>query len=204
MKNIIILGLVFGVFACRNVERKSSYFYLKHNYESSSSACIDTLPVSISQELRDSVYYLHYLLTRNSGIDTISYVLKEDMNFEPIYVINNGLDRTRQFQLVDKVEFSINNKTYQVYKYAYNATVIDGCVTHFWTPELGVFIIRSTTWRNMRILYSTNPVKNDEINTLCRLVWQKPEFYFGCVERMELFPKSMVDKSIEEYLEIKQ
>ncbi|MPQ48901.1 hypothetical protein GCQ56_18030 [Marinifilum sp. N1E240] len=156
------------------------------------------------QELKDSVYHLNYILRRESGVDSISYILGEDSISEPIYIVNNSKDRMRDFQFVEKNEFSINFKTYVVYKYAYNTSAIDGCVTHFWTPELGVFLIRSTTWRSMRILYSTNTAINDKINSLCRLIWQKPEFYFGCVERMELLPESMVDKCIENYINLEK
>jgi len=145
MKNILITVLILGIFGCNKTEKEDSYFYLKHNYESYSSAYVDTLPMTFSHELNDSIYRLEYTLTGESGVDTISYFLKEDSNFAPVYVVNNNFDSMRDFQLVEKNEFSINFEPHTVYKYAYNTTAIDGCVTHFWTPDLGVFLIRSTT-----------------------------------------------------------
>ncbi len=194
MRHLLIIGIILGIFSCKKTEKKDSYYYLDYDYERYSAATVDTLPVIISQIIKDSVYNLKYILNTESDIDSISYTLKEDTNFKPNYVVNNKYRKKEDFQFVEKNEFSINSNSFVVYKYACDAKSIDGCVTHFWTPKLGVFLIRSTTWRRMKILYSTNIVKNETINSLCRLIWQKPDFYFGGAEKMKLIRESLTKK----------
>ncbi|PWD98232.1 hypothetical protein [Marinilabilia rubra] len=194
---LVLIGLIF-ISSCRSLTDNSELFYLSHNYESYTSAYIDTIRTIQSVEKEDSVYRIKYKVYELDRIDTITYILKEDSSFQPEYQWNG--DCGSAFILADVEEFNLNFKSYKVYKYASNPRAIDGCVTHFWTPGLGVFLVRSTAWRKMRILYSTNEEINKEITSLCRLIWQYPEFYFGCNEKMEIIPNQIFEEFSDWYM----
>ncbi len=203
MKFIGFIFTLIIISSCQTTVDNEKLYYLSHNYESYTSACIDTIQTIQTAEVIDRVHHITYKMIRPDRIDSITYILKEDTIFQPKYLWKNDIDSDSEFVLTDMKEFSVNFKQYRVYKYALNPNAIDGCVTHFWTPELGVFLVRSTSWRKMRVMYSTNSNKNDEITSLCRLIWQYPEFYFGCSERIHLIPDFIYNEFNDWYLKEK-
>jgi hypothetical protein len=167
---------------------------------------LDTVEVKIETEIQDSIYSLTYLFSS----DTVIYNLKESENYQPKYYRNGQKVENNDFVFVAKKDYQINGQKFDVYKYTRNPMGIDGCVTHFWSPEIGVIIKRSATWRNFSKLQTNNFDLNQKINLLAELIYQDTEFYKGCVEEQELVPKSIAKeffdwkiKEMEKELKIK-
>ena len=198
---LLYLATLLAVFQSCNpgnsVEKEVALRYFYINYEiallSEVMMTEDTLDY-VSSVSSDSIYTLEYVYPKS----TDGYILRADSDFEPIY-ISNAKDTSSSFVYVANQDFKINDRNYQVFKYASNPGSIDGCVTHFWTPEMGIILIRSSTWRNFSKLQTNNDSINKEINLLAELIYQDVAFYYGCTEEMELIPQA----DMEEYYQKK-
>jgi hypothetical protein len=171
-----------------------SYYYLEYDIECCTELYLTENQVQYSNFITDSIYTLNYIFNKDSiSADTITYLLKENKNFEPKYLINGKKKDHDIFLFANSKTFTID-KEYKVYKYASNPFVIDGCVTHFWTPEFGVILTRSTTWSSFRKLRTNNDRISRKIDLLVELIYQDTEFYKGCVEELKLIPKKDAEK----------
>ena len=212
MKNALyILTIILTIFACNprkvdDTQKKTKFYFVNYDLEFSPELYLDTIEVKIDTKIQDSIYSLTYLYPN----DTIIYNLKASENYQPNYYRNGQKVATNDFVFVSKRDFEINGRKFYVYKYARNPIGIDGCVTHFWIPEIGVIIKCSATWRNFSKLQTNDFDLNQKINLLAELIYQDTEFYKGCVEEQELIPKSIAKeffdwkmKEIERELKIK-
>jgi hypothetical protein len=195
-KALYILTIILAVFACdsrkvNDTQETTKYFFVIYDLELPAELNLDTIEVNISTEIQDSVYSLTYVNEYNIAHDTVIYKLKESENYQPEYYFNGAKAETNNFVFVSKENSQINGQKFNVYKYARNPFAIDGCVTHFWTPEIGIIIKRSATWRNFSKLQTNDFDLNQKINLLAELIYQDTEFYKGCVEEQELIPKSI-------------
>ena len=148
------------------------------------------MSIEYFKELQDSIYTLTYISRLTSDNDTVKIKLKESENFQPEYIHNGEKSKKEDFVFVSSREYKIEGQLFNVYKYAKNPFVIDGCITQFWTPEFGIIIKRSSTWRNFSKLRTSSKVNNQKIDLLFELINQDTEFYKGCYEELELIPKS--------------
>lgn len=82
--------------------------------------------------------------------------------------------------LIDKEEYSIDGKTYPIYKYGLNMLVTDGCSTHFWSPELGILLTYSPTWGSFSRMKVDDDQKTDIIEQVSNIIMNDKEFYGGC------------------------
>lgn len=172
-----------------------TYYYVNYDIECCTELYLTENQIQYYHSITDSIYTLNYIFFKDSiSTDTITYLLKEDKTFYPKYLINRKNKDHDIFLFINSITFTID-KEYKVYKYASNPFVIDGCETHFWTPEVGIILTRSTTWRNFRKLRTNNDSINRKIDLLVELIYQDTEFYKGCLEEMELIPK----KDAEEF-----
>ncbi|NJK83032.1 MAG: hypothetical protein HC912_03665 [Saprospiraceae bacterium] len=86
---------------------------------------------------------------------------------------------TIELLLKSSMSFSINGKSYAVHKYVTGYNDIDGCVTHFFSPDFGIIFQYSTTWGNYRELYQS---PNDElVSALISCMYNERDFYKGCL-----------------------
>ncbi len=193
MRNsLYILIIILTTFGCNSrkvhdAQKTTKFYFVNYNLELPSEVYLDTVEVEIETEIQDSVYSLTY----SSLNDTIVYNFKESEYYQPKYYLNGEKVENNNFVFVSKKDYQINGHKFDVYKYARNPTGIDGCVTFFWTPEIGVIIKRSATWRNFSKLQTNDFDLNQKINLLTELIYQDTEFYKGCVEAQELIPKSI-------------
>ena len=155
---------------------------MSYNLEFPAELNLDTLELNINTEIQDSVYSLTYINEKDIVHDTVIYNLKESKNYQPEYYFNGEKAETNDFVFVSKKDYQINGQKFNVYKYARNPFAIDGCVTHFWTPKIGIIIKRSATWRNFSKLQTNDFDLNQKINLLAELIYQDTEFYKGCEE----------------------
>ncbi|PKP22521.1 MAG: hypothetical protein CVU05_03455 [Bacteroidetes bacterium HGW-Bacteroidetes-21] len=192
-----ILAVIITLTGCimkneKSVEKQINYFFVKHNIESCNELTLDTVNVDFTQDIKDSIFTLNYIYHTNSVIDSVTYKLKESNSYKPVLLVNNiNLD----FIFVAKENFQIKGIDFMVYKYAKNPFAIDGCITHFWTPKIGILTTRSATWVNYSKLLTSNDSINEYIDLLTEMIFQKVEFYKGCSEELELIPK----KDIQEF-----
>lgn len=188
--------IILTNFACnsRKVDDKiktTKFYFVNYNLELPSELYLDTVEIVIDTKVQDSIYALTYVFLNDNAKDTIIYNLKESEYYQPKYYLNREKAEIDDFVFVSKKDYQINGQKFDVYKYAKNPIGIDGCVTHFWTPEIGVIIRRSATWRNFSKLQTNDFDFNQKINLLTELIYQDTEFYKGCVEEQVEVPKSI-------------
>ena len=170
------------------------YSYVNYYVELASEVMLTVDSLDYLSSVSDSIYTLQYIYPK----DTVGYVLRADSDFQPKY-ISKANDTSDAFVYVAHQDFKINDRIYPVFKYANDPAVIDGCVTHFWTPEIGVILTRSSTWRNFSKLQTNNDSINSEINLLAEVIFQDVAFYYGCTGEMELMPQT----DAQEYRNVK-
>jgi len=183
--------MIFTCCSLRNKpteENQTKYYYVNFDFYFGNEVMIDTIKIDYSICQKDSVYTLKYIYKKDSTFDTLTYTLKESTLYKPSLFQNN---EDQEFQYVTNMCFKYKGKIFKVYKYAKNAMAIDGCVTHFWVPEFGIILKRSTTWRNYCKLRTSSDSTNIYIDFLSEMIFQNPEFYSGCDERVELMPESV-------------
>lgn len=171
-----------------------TYSYLNYSIEIGSYVNLTESKVQYTKSLVDSIYSLNYIYQDSNSVDTITFVLKEDKNFEPLYLENGKINNKNILHYVNSVNFYVekNNqayKSYNVHKFAQRPDVADGCVTFFWTPELGIILERSATWNNFGKLKTNDNELNKEIDFLTELIYHNIRFYYGCDQEMELMHK---------------
>ncbi|AHM59096.1 hypothetical protein D770_25675 [Flammeovirgaceae bacterium 311] len=166
-------------------EKAIKYSYVNYQIELVSEVLLTVDTTKYLFSVSDSIYTLKYINPK----DTVSYILRADSIFQPIY-ITNAKDTSDSFIYVAHLDFKINDRLYRVFKYASDPGVIDGCVTHFWTPELGIILTRSSTWRSFSKLQTNSDSINQQINLLAEVIYQDASFYNGCNKEMELMPKA--------------
>ena len=174
-----------------NEDKPIKYSYINYQIELVSDVLITADTTEYLLSVSDSIYSLKYIYQKDSQeSDTVSYILKQSPDFQPKYLINRKRVEPQAFVYVANQGFRINDKIYPVYKYASNPYVTDGCVTHFWTPELGIILTRSSTWRSFRKLQTNADRINRQINLLSEVIFQDVSFYNGCDQEMELISKA--------------
>lgn len=210
MKNIIYVATVLIMFllSCETnnkdiIENNDYYFYVNYNYDFYPEINTDTTKIVYYQTFIDGVYMLNYLFSKDiknfdletTKIDTVTYHLTENESYNPKYFINGEKKDTLDFIYVSKQRYIICHGSFTVYKYAKNPYSIDGCITYFWTPKIGILIKRCSAWKNYSKLQTNNDSINECINLLTEMIYQDTEFYKGCNEKLQL----MMETDVEEF-----
>lgn len=194
MKSLnLILLFLFTLQACVNNQGKligNQYFFIRHKIELANEITIDTVQAEMFTEMRDSIFNVEYLIENNAKKDTIKYRFEPSRYFNSELVINSKKYKELDFVFTSMRTYVINGKNFQIYKYAKNPLIIDGCEVHFWNPQIGVFITKSLVWKSYKKLQSRNSLENDLINLLSEILFQDYTFFNGCLEEQRLIPKS--------------
>jgi len=96
--------------------------------------------------------------------------------------ILNGIKQ--DFRYIISAHFLLNNKEYTVFKYESGYRAIDGSVSHFWTPEFGLFFSMSNTWCNYsKLLITSNKEKQKELSHLIEMVLLNYDLIYGYKNR---------------------
>jgi len=194
-QNLFLFFTILIISCCSSEKIQTSnkstqYFYVNYNLGKYSELYLDTTKVVYQSSTLDSIHTLIY----ESNVDTLVYKVKKSKNFQPEYFSREKLLNKSCFVYVSSKNFQIDGQVFYVYKYAYNPEGIDGCSTHFWSPDLGIFLKRFPTWRNFSKLQTNNTGINNQINLLAELIYQDTQFYQGCAEEVEIIPKSIVEE----------
>lgn len=188
----LVLLMLFGCndSSLKVQEKKVGYFYVRYDIECCTKLNLDTIHIKYNKEIKDSMHILNYIYTKDSITDTVTYKYQLTDKFTPEYLFNGKKGKNDEYLLFAKEQYQIKGKSFDVYKYALNPNVIDGCINHFWTPEIGVFISRSWTWKNFRKLQTNNDSINGYIDLLTELIYNDISFFSGCADELELVLKS--------------
>jgi len=133
------------------------------------------------------ILYKSLILIQTKNNDT--FKLKySDSSYQAIYylsshrkfndfVVYNRKD-TQQLSFVGKRIYRLGKDNFDIYKYIENKGVTDGEFCLFWSPNYGILVERSNTWRNIRKLISSGREKQDDtIAILCDIIFGDIDFY---------------------------
>lgn len=77
---------------------------------------------------------------------------------------------TLNLLLEEKADYLINGVSHPVYKYLLNPEVIDGATQHFWSPEFGMLLTKSSTWKSFSHLTKTSQGNTEVLNQLLMIL----------------------------------
>ena len=183
VRYLIGLLLLFNI-SCVNREKGvSAYIVAKGIF---SQTKIDTVLFDAHVSNNKSIVKLKYLyedhIVDEYILDTLDY-----SNCE--YYRNNA---KIDFVFVKSHLFYINGKKYIALKYSSNFQAADGCINHFYVPNIGFILINSRTWGNYQKMWLDNTLQN-EIDILIELMILNYKFYYGCVDDKGIPEKIILD-----------
>jgi hypothetical protein len=73
---------------------------------------------------------------------------------------------TLKLLFANEVEYRINDSIYVVKKFTLDRNAIDSESQHYWSPEFGIILIKTTTWGGFKIMTQTSSGSQDALNTL--------------------------------------
>jgi len=146
--------------------------YLRTNFdiEIADEVYTETYPINLNQ-IQDGKMVK---LIMQSEQDTVIYELSE--NESNGRYSRNG--KSEPITLLDKKDYQMDGQAYPIYKYGLNMIEMDGCSTHFWSPEFGILLIHSATWGGFSQIRPQD--KNELIDQLSRIIMNDKKFYEGC------------------------
>ncbi|MDO1451776.1 hypothetical protein Q0590_36215 [Rhodocytophaga aerolata] len=215
---LVLLFSIFGLFSCARQEEevaqpagKLEYSYIAYDLECCTMVELKQQPLQYSSSVKDSIHTLTYIYEVEQTPDTITYILKEAQKFDAQLVSKGNHMRDHMLPMVNSTSlFFFGNaevkKEYKVYKYASNAVTMDGCVSLFWVPEIGIILKRNPSWRSFQKLRTNNDSLNRQIELLIDVIVQDQEFYRGCGfeipdEGFELERKRMILEKEQQLLQ---
>jgi hypothetical protein len=158
---------------------KNMFTYLSHKYiDCRSCLVVDTVNYDVSFTRQKDIYVLEFNYTNYSVVYHLSMI--DSLNKS--YSVHQGLIAENEILIVGRLDVKINNNTFPVFKLAENYKTIDGCINKYWTPDFGIFLIKSTGWGNYSKLIVEDPIEQLYLNILIEAVMQDVEFYLNCTE----------------------
>ena len=169
-KSILILIVLFLVSCGKNETNNSLYIRTDFDVEIADEVYTESYPINFNQIQNGRITKL----IMQADQDTVIYELSvSDKNGG---YIRNG--KRKPIVLIDKKDYRINRNVHSIYKYGLNMIAMDGCSTHFWSPEYGILLIRSATWGGFSQLKPKD--ENELIDQLSRIIMNDKDFYEGC------------------------
>jgi hypothetical protein len=110
-------------------------------------------------------------------IPAFQYILSKDSGFNYKFISKNNV---KALFLEQKYCFSIDKRNYQVYKFIENKNITDGEIIHFWSPDYGILLIKSSTWNVFTKLINTdNDTTNEKVEILCDYIFNNRNMYYS-------------------------
>ena len=140
---------------------------------------IDTLDVLIKRI--DSTNYIYK--SRSLDENKWSFELKFELEKDTVKVITEGNwnKKDEVYKAIDRKAVKLyyyGNRYYFVYKILRYSPAVDSEGLIFWSPEFGIILERSLTWRSFgRFEYLSDDSKNEIIRHLCFLIMNDNKFY---------------------------
>lgn len=98
----------------------------------------------------------------------VKYILSTNSEGDNKYISLEG--DTLNLIFGGKSEYLINGESYPIYKYLLNPLIIDGETQHFWSPQLGILLIKSSTWKSFKHLSETSQRDKTVLNPLLMIL----------------------------------
>lgn len=162
MKYLILIALLTTICACRESDKRNENG--KQMNKPSGNE------VSFCSVYRDSVFIKKYqLMIEKISKENTSYSYKNSKDsFVLIYnslansckALMSNVTDTVVFESELKKYYVINGEIFNVFKFVRDKNSVDGAVTYFFSPKIGLLLIRSNTWRNGEILAPEKDQKN--------------------------------------------
>ena len=135
--------------------------------------------VDFTQTVKDSSYQLRYCYSSDNQQTCYQYSLVDTQaSKEQVYVNTSGNNERLWF--ADFKEYTLNGEEYKVYKYFMDIVTTDGRSEHFWCPQFGIIIIKSSTWKNFEQLVNLQGNNQQStIQALCEVIYNDQPFYSG-------------------------
>lgn len=136
--------------------------------------------VDFTQTVKDSLYQLRYCHSSEDNQQTCyQYSLVDTQaSEEQVYINTSGNNERLWF--ADFKEYTFNGESYKVYKYFMDIVTTDGRSEHFWCPQFGIIIIKSSTWKNFKQLVNLQGNNQQStIQALCEVIYNDRSFYSG-------------------------
>jgi hypothetical protein len=182
-----LLSIFFFLSGC--TERKNDIVFKSFEYE------VDNVLVS-SEETNYNIEKTgdDFKVKYCKGSGCVSYLIKDKIS---LYVSEKG----DTFDLVfdKKIEYKINDRIYAIKMFVMDRNAIDSETQHYWSPEFGIILIRSTTWDGLKILTKSDKDNGDVLSTLTTILL-KDQLLTNPVDKDSLVMDSLVNKMIEEEL----
>lgn len=151
---------LFFVLSCSNKEAGRKYStYTSYHYE------VNNIIVS-REKLESSASNIgnQYNVEYCGKEGCVNYILSTNSEGANKYISLKGDTLSLVFE--GKSEYLINGESYPIYKYLLNPLLIDGETQHFWSPELGILLIKSSTWKSFKHLSETSQGDTIGLNSL--------------------------------------
>lgn len=184
INRLFMIFVLFFSFSCNVKENKNVIMYKLYIYEHD-EVTINTEKIKFSKIISGNSYNLKYqsLDKKNS----YEYFFVDDTTKHQQKRVNPEGD-VDNLLLEDFKIVSINENKYKVYKFSTNSGAIDKTTFIYWSPDLGIVLFKSKTWRSFKKLLSDNP----DINSLSKVIigdkvlWGNSSQYFDKSNDTEL------------------
>jgi hypothetical protein len=93
--------------------------------------------------------------------ECVGYWLRDSVS---AYISETG--DTLDLLFANEEEYRINDSVYVVKKFTLDRNAIDSESQHYWSPEFGIILIKTTTWGGFKIMTQTSRGSQDVLNTL--------------------------------------
>lgn len=148
-RNLYFLVLFFAL-SCSKEDSDHRYcIYTSYEYEAN-NIIISREKLEINTSNVEDQYKVEYCDKKGC----VKYMLSTNSEGENKYISLEGDTLNLIFE--GKSEYLINGKSYPIYKYLLNPLIIDGETQHFWSPQLGILLIKSSTWKSFKHLSETS------------------------------------------------
>ena len=165
VKSFQVIGffLWIGIASCSNDSRY--YFHTTSRHGE------DSVYFILSKKVIDSVQYLEYKFSEHNT-HKFKFNLKDklqasNIGVEKQYVQRHFQDLEYSFLFLSDTTIYVYNKTYYIRKYLHELeSANDHGAYYFWSPSLGIILIKSRYWNIKNSLQSHNERVNDTLTKL--------------------------------------
>jgi hypothetical protein len=163
----IAILLILSVNSCKQKQNINYFWLASHgkNYERLDSIGIKRVETEI---FKNGIQRLTYY-----SKDTMTYYVKPDAVKNSRTNIKSVDERTLRLDLDTTI--LISKDTLRVQKYILDEEIMDGGVEYYWSPEIGVFAIHSSTWPGLTVLTTNDSMLNRKIFPLTKAT--VPDFF---------------------------
>jgi hypothetical protein len=155
MRNFALLFCLSLLIGC--TENKGSYVQYKYFEFEVDNAVVSSEKLTCDMQRTDEGIKLKYCIESKC----INYWLRDTIG---TYISETG--DTLDLLFTDETEYRVNGTVYPVKRFTLDKNAIDSESQHYWSPEFGIILIKTTTWGGLKIMTQTNFGNQDILHTL--------------------------------------